>query len=289
MSRFTLLCVGLLAISHVATANKSKEQEQQEGVQPALPLSLTGYEALEAQEQMAGLGLGAAAPRLMEQLNLNAGIPSSSSSGYAMAQPEYAGTPSILTQTSEHLFDRNDVVTATQIGGSNAGAVTGTDERFTEKEGDGEKNSMQANLEIALEEIKHDIVVKSKQVMEEKAWVSQVREIMQQYELKVQRVEQNINTLRTEVKTLYKKKRQIENLMLQEKLDAKLNDAKADLRTLDNALMHVKNKERSFEKNKQDVATTVSAIKEQLNKLRGLAPGTVDPDEEEEAAPEAEA
>lgn len=220
-------------------------------------------------------------------LNLNPGIPTSTQ-GF-LQEPEYAA-PSSLVQTGEHFGPSEAQVIG---GGLGAAAVTQTDDnaRFSEMQGgDGDdKSSMTANLETALEEIKHDIVVKSKQVMEEKAWVAQVREIMQQYELKVQRVETNINTLRGDVKSLYKKKRQIENLMLQEKLDSKLNDAKADLATLDNALMHVKNKEKSFEKNKQDVATTVSVIKDQLNKLRGVAPGTPDPDDEggAEAAPDA--
>lgn len=133
----------------------------------------------------------------------------------------------------------------------------------------GDKGGETANLEQGLEEIKQDIVEKSHQVMEEKKWVDQVRSITQEYELKMHRVELNINNLRTQVKGLFTKKKQIENMMLQKKLEVKLKDATSDLTTLNTALNHVKHKANNFQRNKSDVEKTINAIKTQLNRLQG--------------------
>lgn len=126
-----------------------------------------------------------------------------------------------------------------------------------------------ADLESALNELKDDIVARSHQVMEEKKWVDQVKTITSEYELKMRRVEVNIANIRGQVKDMFKKKKQIENLMLQEKLQGKLKDATADLTVLQTALSHTKAKANSFARNKQGVVQTIDAIKQQLSKLQG--------------------
>ena len=82
------------------------------------------------------------------------------------------------------------------------------------------------------------------------------------------RVVNHILLMRKEIKALYKKKKQIENLMLQRKLETKLRDASNDLSTLGTALDSVRTKEDTFQKNKNDVMETIDIIKSQLQKLK---------------------
>jgi len=127
-------------------------------------------------------------------------------------------------------------------------------------------------LDIALAAIKQDIMVRNRQLEEEKNWVNEVHKITEQYNKKVHRVEADIVKTRNEVKALFKKKKQVENLKIQRQLEAKLKDATGDLATLSQALHHVKSKSQEFEKTKNEIKTTIYNIHTQLAKLKGEKP-----------------
>jgi chromosome segregation ATPase len=127
-------------------------------------------------------------------------------------------------------------------------------------------------LDIALSAIKQDIMVRNRQLEEEKNWVNEVHKITEQYNKKVQRVESDIVKTRNEVKALFKKKKQVENLKIQRALEEKLKDATGDLATLQQALHHVKSKSAEFEKTKQEIKKTIYGIHTQLAKLKGEKP-----------------
>jgi len=127
-------------------------------------------------------------------------------------------------------------------------------------------------LDVALAAIKQDIMVRNRQLEEEKNWVSEVHKITEQYNKKVHRVEADIVKTRNEVKALFKKKKQVENLKIQRALEAKLKDATSDLSTLQQALHHVKSKSQEFEKTKQEIKKTIYGIHTQLSKLKGEKP-----------------
>lgn len=127
-------------------------------------------------------------------------------------------------------------------------------------------------LDIALAAIKQDIMVRNRQLEEEKNWVGEVHKITEQYNKKVHRVEADIVKTRNEVKALFKKKKQVENLKIQRALEAKLKDATSDLSTLQQALHHVKSKSQEFEKTKDEIKKTIYGIHTQLSKLKGEKP-----------------
>jgi len=127
-------------------------------------------------------------------------------------------------------------------------------------------------LDVALAAIKQDIMVRNRQLEEEKNWVGEVHKITEQYNKKVHRVEADIVKVRNEVKALFKKKKQVENLKIQRALEAKLKDATSDLSTLQQALHHVKSKSQEFEKTKQEIKKTIYGIHTQLSKLKGEKP-----------------
>jgi len=127
-------------------------------------------------------------------------------------------------------------------------------------------------LDVALAAIKQDIMVRNRQLEEEKAWVNEVHKITEQYNKKVHRVEADIVAVRNQVKELFKKKKQVENLKIQRQLEAKLKDATSDLATLQQALHHVKSKSAEFEKTKNEIKETIYGIHTQLAKLKGEKP-----------------
>jgi len=125
-------------------------------------------------------------------------------------------------------------------------------------------------LDQALGALKEDIMRKVAQVQEETKWVEEVRKVLETYEVKTRRVESNIHRLREEVKKLYHKKKQVENLKLQKQLELKLKDAKGDLQTLETALSHIKGKADEFDQKKSSVLDEISSLQTQMAKLQGL-------------------
>jgi len=132
-------------------------------------------------------------------------------------------------------------------------------------------------LDVALAAIKQDIMVRNRQLEEEKNWVGEVHKITEQYNKKVHRVEADIVKTRNQVKELFKKKKQVENLKIQRQLEEKLKDATSDLSTLQQALHHVKSKSQEFEKTKQEIKKTIYGIHTQLAKLKGEKPKVLAP------------
>jgi len=124
-------------------------------------------------------------------------------------------------------------------------------------------------LDLALDAVSEDIISKSKQISEENKWVTDVKSILQTYNNKLQRVDNNVNHLRRQVQELYVKKKQIENLKLQKILQSKLADAHDDLSKMQSALLHVKSKATEILQSKEDIQKTISGIESELTELKG--------------------
>jgi len=141
-------------------------------------------------------------------------------------------------------------------------------ERHIPKNSEDRDPEMQ-KLNLALEAVKEDILSTNKQINEERRWVIAVSKIISSYNSKMKRVEAHIIALRKEMKNLYRKKKQIENLKLQKALEAKLKEARAELATLTNSLKHVAVKNAELNKSGRDLRMTIAGIQGQLAKLRG--------------------
>jgi len=137
-------------------------------------------------------------------------------------------------------------------------------------------------LNQALEAVKEDIIANGKQIADERKWVAAVLKITQDYEMKVKRVQDHILELRKTMKTLYEKKKQIENLKLQRALEAKLKQANEELITLQNSLKHVQAKHEELDKSHMDLRSTIASIEAQLAKLKGENPEKADQEEKVE-------
>jgi hypothetical protein len=124
-------------------------------------------------------------------------------------------------------------------------------------------------LDSALEAVKEDIMVNSKKIADEKKWVKAVTKITASYEEKVKRVEEHIIILRKEQKKLFTKKKQLENLKLQRRLEAKLRDANEELTALQESLKHVVLKNEELNKSHMELRATIINIENQLAKLKG--------------------
>jgi len=126
-----------------------------------------------------------------------------------------------------------------------------------------------AKLNLALAAVKEDILSTNKQITDERKWVIAVAKIIASYNDKMKRVEAHIIALRKEMKALYRKKKQIENLKLQKALEAKLKEARDELSVLTNSLKHVAVKQGQLNKSGMDLRQTIAGIQAQLAKLRG--------------------
>jgi len=131
-------------------------------------------------------------------------------------------------------------------------------------------------LQQALQAIKEDILSSSEQAQAEKTWYDQVKVIVQDYSQKASRVKTHVESLIENIKTLYKKEKQVENLVMQEKLQQQLQAAQSDLSELETALNHVTPKVNSFLKTKEDIQGTIDGINAQLAKLQGTTVSQVD-------------
>jgi len=126
-----------------------------------------------------------------------------------------------------------------------------------------------AKLNLALAAVKEDILSTNKQITDERKWVIAVAKIIASYNDKMKRVEAHIIALRKEMKALYRKKKQIENLKLQKALEAKLKEARDELSVLTNSLKHVAVKQGELNRSGMDLRQTIAGIQAQLAKLRG--------------------
>jgi len=124
-------------------------------------------------------------------------------------------------------------------------------------------------LQDALANVKDQIIFKANEIKSEKRWVKEVTKIIQTYIKKTRKVNANIKNLQKEVKVLFRKKKQIENMIVQRKLEKKLKVASQDLTTIKGALKSVKAKAVVFKKSQDDIKNTIGAMKNELKKLRG--------------------
>jgi len=132
-----------------------------------------------------------------------------------------------------------------------------------------EEDPEMSKLSAALEAVKEDIVGNSKQIGDEKKWVSAVKAITDSYDDKTKRVNEHITVLRKEQKKLFDKKKQIENLKLQKRLQSKLTLASDELTTLQSSLEHVQEKSHELTQEHSSLETTIKKIEAQLTKLKG--------------------
>lgn len=130
-------------------------------------------------------------------------------------------------------------------------------------------DALDIQLAAALEAVKTDMVSKGKEVLEEKQWTDDVKSIIAQYTTKISNVYGNIEKLKADMATLYRKKQQIINAQIQKSLTAKLADSKSDLSTVQAALDKVTNTQMEFEQSKKDIQATINSIFAQLAELKG--------------------
>jgi len=148
-------------------------------------------------------------------------------------------------------------------------AAQATVESPTGRRGNTPVGTVSDKLDVALNAIKQDILVRNRQINDEKHWVESVKKITDTYEKKIKRVVADIKATKNSVRDLFRKKKQIENLKIQRELEKKLSDATSDLQTLQSALHHVHSKEDEFSKTKNEVKRTMLNIQLQLAKLKG--------------------
>jgi len=136
---------------------------------------------------------------------------------------------------------------------------------------DGNKDQ---ELAEALQTVKDQIVAKANEIKSEKKWVREVTKIIEAYVKKTRRVNASIRKLQKEIKGLFRKKKQIENMIVQRKLEKKLKVALADMNTINLALKNVKIKQAAFNKSKASIKATIGAMETALKKLRGAHKGS---------------
>lgn len=126
-----------------------------------------------------------------------------------------------------------------------------------------------SKLDIALGAVKEEIMVRAKELHKEKEWSTKVANLIDEYQQKLQKVTGNIVNLRVQTKALLRKKKQIQNVQIQNKLRYKLKLAQADLNRLQKQMEHIAGKENEFTDTEKQLKTTMNALKNSLLKLRG--------------------
>lgn len=130
------------------------------------------------------------------------------------------------------------------------------------------------------------MVKESHRVIDERNWIKQVEGIIEKYQGKIVRVRKDVDRLRGHVRTLYKKQRQIQNLMLQKRMEVKLKGAQKDLETINSALKNVKQKADTFNKHGKTLKGTIVELKTALGKLQGKGPEAAEEKDPEEVKKE---
>jgi len=179
--------------------------------------------------------------------------------------PPAPAAPALLVETDASLKAQAKAPTIVVGGGLQTARVPENQPALKLEDEDPEM----AKLKAALEAVKEDIVANSKQISDERKWVSAVRKIVLSYEDKMKRVNDHILALRKEQKVLFDKKKQIENLRLQRRLTAKLKKASEELKTLQYSLDHVQQKSHELNAEHANLQSTIAKIESQLIKLKG--------------------
>jgi len=124
-------------------------------------------------------------------------------------------------------------------------------------------------LNQALEAVKEDIMGNNKQILDENRWMEAVQKITESYQDKMERVTEHVRLLRHEQRQLFEKKKQIENLKLQHKLEKKLTEANDEMSSLRATLEKVQSKSHELHTSHSSLQKTIVDIQEQLAKLQG--------------------
>jgi len=127
-------------------------------------------------------------------------------------------------------------------------------------------------LDIALGAVKEEIMVRAKELHLEKDWSKKVAGLIDEYQQKLGKVTGNVVQLRAQVKALLRKKKQIQNVQVQQKLRYKLQLAQADLNRLQKQMEHIASKENEFSDTERTLKSTMNALRNSLLKLRGQEP-----------------
>jgi len=127
-------------------------------------------------------------------------------------------------------------------------------------------------LSVALGAVKEEIMVRAKELHLEKDWSKKVAGLIDQYQQKLLKVNNNIVALRAQTKALLRKKKQIQNVQVQRKLRYKLKLAQSDLNRLQKQMEHIAGKENEFADTERNLKNTMNALKNSLLKLRGQEP-----------------
>jgi len=130
-------------------------------------------------------------------------------------------------------------------------------------------NGRDPKIVAAIEAITADLIGKGKELTSERHWTKEVESMLEIYKGKVENVHHHVEKLREEMKTLLKKKRQIENVEVQQQLNQKLRLAQEDLEALDGAMSHVQSKAEEFAEKKKSLEGRIGKIEGQIKELQG--------------------
>jgi len=139
---------------------------------------------------------------------------------------------------------------------------------------DEDADAAMIKLNQALEAVKEDIMGNNKQINDENKWMEAVQKIQEAYSEKMQRVTDHVRLLRHDQRGLFEKKKQIENLKLQHRLEKKLTEAKEEMSALRATLEKVQVKSHELHTSHSSLQKTIIDIQGQLDKLQGQAPDT---------------
>jgi len=124
----------------------------------------------------------------------------------------------------------------------------------------------------ALTAVNAEIMQRATEINSEKAWTKQVVNLIKEYSKKHKKVLMNMNAIRGQVKELLKKKKQVQNAMIQRELTKKIKKTNKHLRTIGGHISHLKKKQEEFREKQKKLQDITSDIKKQLRKLRGQKP-----------------
>jgi len=136
---------------------------------------------------------------------------------------------------------------------------------------EGSEAAGRGQIDVALAEIKDDIVLQATDLKHELDWIKQVDDLLSSYQVKRDKVAQDVELLRLKIRNDLKKKRQVENLKLQKQLGEQLKVAESQLGSLDTAIRRVSDKHSGFARSRDDVDATVKRLGDALAELKGGA------------------
>lgn len=125
-----------------------------------------------------------------------------------------------------------------------------------------------AKLVHALQTVKNEIVHKANSIQAQKKWVKQVSSVVSIYFRKVKRVSGHIQLLIRQARLLLRKKKQIDSMIVQRKLEKELKTVRLDLDVIHVALQNLQNKETQYNQNNSDVKSTIGLMEATLRDMK---------------------